>query len=42
MVVVSMLPNADFGPNDHRDNVLHFIVNIASKPNLSMYYNFSM
>ena len=25
MVVVSMLPHADFGPNDHRDDALHFM-----------------
>ena len=25
MVVVSMLPQAEFGPNDHRDGALHFI-----------------
>ena len=24
MVVVSILPHADFGPNDHRDDALHF------------------
>ena len=26
MVVVSMLPHADFGPNDDREDTLHFII----------------
>ena len=25
MVVVFILPQAEFGPNDHRDGALHFI-----------------
>ena len=28
MVVVSMLPHTDFGPNDNRDDALHFISQI--------------
>ena len=24
MVIVSILPNAEFGPNDHREGALHF------------------
>jgi len=29
MVVVSILPHADFGPNDHRDDALHCIPSMA-------------
>ena len=28
MVVVSMLSHVDFGSNDHRDDALHFTINI--------------
>ena len=28
MVVVSILPHAEIGPNDHREDALHFIVHI--------------
>ena len=24
MVIVSLLPHAEFGPNDHREDALHF------------------
>ena len=26
MVIVSILPNAEFGPNDHREDATHFSV----------------
>ena len=26
MIFVFILPNAEFGPNDHRDDSLHFII----------------
>ena len=29
MVAVSILPHADFGSNDHRDDALHFIPSVA-------------
>ena len=37
MVVVSMLPHADFGPNDHRDDALHFIQSSILKFVSSLY-----
>ena len=29
MVVVAILPHEEFGPNDHREDVLHFIFEVS-------------
>jgi len=32
MIVVSILPHAEFGPNDHREDAPHFSIRVLGSP----------
>ena len=42
MVIVSILPQEEFGPNDHRVDAAHFNMNINNLDTYNMDYKISM
>ena len=39
MVVVPILPHAEFGQNDHRDDAAHFIIRLQNHQRVFILYN---